>query len=67
MMNSARRSRARSPSTDFPEVQFLGEAHKVVVAQVGDVSAPDSSKEKVGLHIADVTEEVRQKGVSHDL
>ncbi len=48
------------PTADFPEAQFLPKAHKVVVAQVGDVSALDWSKEKVALHIPDVTEEVRQ-------
>ncbi|MGH3899069.1 MAG: hypothetical protein ACRDTA_12650 [Pseudonocardiaceae bacterium] len=48
------------PTADFPEAQFLREALKVVVVQVGDVSALDWSKEKVGLHTADVTGQVRQ-------
>jgi hypothetical protein len=49
-----------TPATDFPEAQCLHEAHQVIEAHIGDVSAPASSKEQVWLHTADVTERVRQ-------
>jgi hypothetical protein len=45
-------------AADFPEAQCLHEAHQVVEAHIGGVSAPDSRK--VRLHTADVTERVRQ-------
>lgn len=48
------------PPADFLEAQFLREALNVAVVQVGDVSALDSRKEKVGLHTADVTGQVRR-------
>ena len=49
-----------TPAADFPEAQCLHEAHQVIEAHVGDVSAPDSRKEKTRLHTADVTERARQ-------
>jgi len=49
-----------TPATDFPKAQRLHEAHQVIEAHIGDVSAPDSRKEKTRLHTADVTERVRQ-------
>jgi len=51
-----------TPAADFPEAQCLHEAHQVIEAHIGDVSAPDSRKEKVRLHTGDVTERVRQEG-----
>jgi hypothetical protein len=49
-----------TPAADFQKAQCLPESHQVIEAHVGAVSAPDSRKEKVWLHTADVTERVRQ-------
>jgi hypothetical protein len=48
-----------TPAADFPKAQCLHEAHQVIEAHIGDVSAPDSRKKKVRLHTTDVTERVR--------
>ncbi|MGH3772509.1 MAG: hypothetical protein ACRDRW_14130 [Pseudonocardiaceae bacterium] len=39
-------------AADFPKAERLHEAHKVIEAHVGEISALDPREEKIGLHTA---------------